>query len=118
VSRTAIVPTDLAVTGAKMAPVAGIADGHMFANDGRTFVRVANADAGGAHTVTFQTAVTVEGLAVTDRAVSIPASDFKVIGPFDRAVYNQQGGADDGMVYVDYENGLHASFTIEVYRLP
>ncbi len=60
---------------------------HYVVNTGKTNVQVRNADAGGAHSVTFVTPVTVGGKAVADQVVSIPASTTRQFGDFPVSVY-------------------------------
>lgn len=53
--------------------------------------------------VTIQTGGTVEGLAIADVVVAVPAAGVRVIGPFTpRSVFVQPPGADAGRVLVDY----------------
>ena len=57
-------------------------DGHAFSNAGRNvFLHVKNAG-GVSTTVTIVTPGTVDGLAIPDRTVSIPAGADRFIGPF------------------------------------
>lgn len=69
-------------------------DGHVVTNTGRTLVVVRNADAGGAHSVTFILPGTVDGQAVTDRTVSIPASSSRTFGGFTPEWYSGQLAID------------------------
>lgn len=62
------------------------ADGAEFANTGVEFVHVKNPTVG-TIVVTFVTTQTVDGLAVADRTVSVPASGERFIGPFPVATY-------------------------------
>lgn len=102
VSRAGIIPTYSAVTHP---------DGNSFINvDERNFIHVKNGS-GGSLTVTVQTPITIDSLAVTDLTVSIAAGAEKLIGPFPLAYYNQT----DGHVYIDYSTGT--SITIAVLRL-
>lgn len=65
-------------------------DGHVVANTGRTVITVRNADAGGAHSVTFVIPATIDGQAVADRTVSIPASTSRDFGSFPIGIYASQ----------------------------
>lgn len=68
--------------------VACEAGGDSVPNDnGDVFVRVANGDAS-QHTVTIVTQKTVDGQAVADRTVDIPAGEERLIGPFPPGTYN------------------------------
>jgi len=67
-------------------------DGYYVPNDGRVFLQLQNTDSTEV-TVTIETPGTVDGLAVTDRTVAIPATDGdKMIGPFPPGVYNDGAG--------------------------
>jgi hypothetical protein len=56
-------------------------------NDEITFLHVKNGS-GGSIDVTIQTPGTVDGLAITDRTVAVPASEERMIGPFPSSVYS------------------------------
>lgn len=115
-ARTEIVPQQPLVSGVQVTATAGTADGHKFRNNGRVYVRVTNNNAA-ARTVTFQTPYTVEGLAVSDRTNSITNGTSQIFGPFNPAYYNQQGDPDDGMVYVNFEAGFEAGFSVEYFQV-
>ena len=91
------------VAPAGLAPsyVAANVDGHMFPNAGDVVLHVRNGGAGPVD-VTVVTPASVDGLAVTDLVVQVPAGGERFIGRFRPAVYNQPGGADAGKVYVNY----------------
>jgi hypothetical protein len=94
--RTVVPVTALARTGVA-APTeqnGDITNGHVVANSGRTEIVVRNADAAGAHSVTFVTPGTVDGLAVADRTVSIPISSTVRFGRLPTGVYGSQLGID------------------------
>lgn len=55
---------------------------HQVVNNGRTLLLVENTGSGSARTVTLNLKQTVDGQAVTPRAVSIPLSDSRYLGPF------------------------------------
>jgi len=96
--RTGITPTYNAATAT---------DGDAFENDGKTFIHVKNA--GSQITLTIQTPGTVDGLAVTDRTVTIPATTGdKMIGPFPTSQYNQS----DGKVYLDWSGVTTVTFAV------
>lgn len=69
-------------------------NGHVVANSGRTVVRVRNADASNPHSVTFVIPGTVDGQAIADRTVSIPASATRTFGSFPIGWYTQQLAID------------------------
>lgn len=67
------------------------ADTYRFLNDGKTkqFVNnIANANC----TVTIVTPATSDGLAISDRTVSVQTLRAAVIGPFPASPYNDDGG--------------------------
>ena len=69
---------------------------------GSQFVWVNNAS-GGSINVTAQTPQKVEGLDVAENIVAVPAGTQRLIGPFATGTYARpSGGADPGMVYIDY----------------
>lgn len=74
-------------------------NGDKFENTGNEFVHIKNTDTS-SHTVTVATSATVDGLAVADRAVAIPASEERMIGPFPTSVYNDS----DGFVQLTYSS--------------
>lgn len=63
----------------------GSGDQFTVSNDGRVFLYVKNA--ADMLNVTIQTPGTVDGLAVADRVVNVPANSERVIGPLDRDTY-------------------------------
>ena len=86
----AVVPITAAVvikTGVDGAPAAAAADGNSVGNNGKIFLRFVNAHASEARTVTFDATQTVDGLAVADRTLSVPALSERVIGPFAPSVF-------------------------------
>lgn len=86
-------------------------NGNQFANDGMSFLYVKNGS-GSPITVTVGTPGNVDGLAIADLTVSVPATTGeRMIGPFPPGIYNQS----DGNVYVDYSSGT--SVTAGVFRL-
>jgi hypothetical protein len=100
-ARTEITVTEASPAG--VAPgfqAADAANGMKFRNNHPTILLVRN---GGASpiTVTVETSVTVEGIAVPDRLITVPAGGDRVIGPFLPAYYDQSG-ADRGFVFVEF----------------
>ena len=67
------------------------ATGDKFANNGKTWVELANTSAA-SRTVTFATAQTVLGLAVADLAVTISGNSNRLCGPFPTAAFNSASG--------------------------
>lgn len=98
-ARAALTIQQLDRGGVTPAYAAAIADGHSFVNDGRTILHVKNT--GAQITLTIQLPGTIDGQAVADRTVTIPATTGdKMLGPFRKSQYNQA----DGAVYVDYSS--------------
>lgn len=80
------------------------ADGDVI-DAGRVALMVTNNGAA-AHTVTVQSPVTVDGLAVEELTVSVAAGETRLIGPFPARTFGQPSdSADHGRVYVDYDAG-------------
>ena len=117
-ARTDLTVTQISRAGTTPpATVAGTADGHMFSNDGRTFLEVTNA-AGAARTITFVTPGTVGDRQIEDLPISLPASATRLIGPFPIDLYNRGAGLTDaGKVYTNFEAGQEAQFTVRAYKL-
>jgi len=110
-SLTTLAVQQIVRTGLSQALAAANADGSYVPNDGRTFLRVKNADASPI-TVTIETPGTVDGLAIGDLAVVIPATTGdKLIGPFPPDTYNQP----DGTIKATFS--AVASVTIGAFRL-
>jgi hypothetical protein len=63
------------------------AGGDEVPNDEITFLHIKNGS-GSSIDVTIQTPGTVDGLAITDRTVAVPASAERMIGPFPAAYYS------------------------------
>ena len=82
IAPTGIVPT--AFTPAQV-------EGHYFANNGSTFLQVANGS-GVSINVTAISQLTLEGLAVADSIVAVGAGVTKLIGPFNPQIFNDQDG--------------------------
>lgn len=91
------------------------ADGHMFLNDGRTFLYIDTTTEGANHLITIQvpTSSDVDGLVVADITFDMVNDKQYVMGPFPPSVYNQP----DGMVYIDWE-GASVNVNWSVVRMP
>jgi len=74
------------------------AGGDEFANAGGELVHIKNG-AGAEQIMTIVSQATVDGLAVADRTVAIPAGEERVVGPFPTATYND----GDGLVQLTYD---------------
>jgi hypothetical protein len=72
--------------GVSVVGAAAAGGGDTFTNTGGEVAIVFNGD-GSPITVTFTTSVTVDGLAVADRAVTVGASARLAIGPFPKYAY-------------------------------
>ena len=86
---------------------------HVLSNNGEVVLVARNADAGGAHVVTLVTPAEVDGLAVADQAISVPASSTRFIGPLNPNTYNQPS-TDAGSVYVNVDS---SQLKLSAYRL-
>ncbi len=95
---------------AAQAGTTGQADGHKFANNGKTYLRVTKATATG--DITIQTPKKILGLDLEEQVISFEIDDVKLIGPFPTNVFNQS----DGTVWIDYE-ATETQWTVEVYSL-
>ena len=71
-------------------------DGVSFNNTGKEFIRLENSDTS-IIVVTIQTAIVIDGKAVSDRTISVGAGEEVVAGPFPTKWYNNPGG----VVYID-----------------
>ena len=101
--------------GMNPALVAAAAGGDAFPNTGRVFLRVANANAGAARTVTVASQLPAgaipQGAVKTDLAVAVPAQGERWIGPFDPASFNDA----NGRVVVTYDT--EADLTVGAFAL-
>jgi hypothetical protein len=102
-ARTAIATTAQGDAGIDITtmPAANV-DGHAIEGGGSTQLAVRNAS-GVSVNVTFQSAATLDGLAVADLVVAVPAGATKLCKRLSPAVYDRPSGAvDAGKVYVDF----------------
>ena len=111
-ARTALTAQSLTSVG--MTPAYASADnanGENFSNNGRRVLHVKNTG-GGSCTVTVAISATVDGIAATNRTVTVAATTGdRLIGPFP-SVYNQT----DGSINVDYSTGT--GVTRALFDLP
>jgi hypothetical protein len=77
-------------TGLKPVYSAASTAGDEFVNSGSEFIHVKNGG-GTSRIVSIVTPLLVDGLAVVDREVTVPAGEEKMIGPFQSAVYSNAG---------------------------
>lgn len=89
-------------------------NGHQVDNSGqKTIVHIKNGG-GGAVVATFVTGLTVDGLAVADRTVTISAGTDEFIGPFASATY---GNVDSGTTYVYIDLDVDTSVTLAALKV-
>ncbi|MCO6011413.1 hypothetical protein NE236_41335 [Actinoallomurus purpureus] len=92
-----VLPVVKAARGGVTSPTEQAGDntnGHVVTNSGRTVITVRNADGTNPHQVTFETPGTVDGLAVSDRQVSVPANSSMDFGDFPASVYGNSLAID------------------------
>ena len=88
ITRAGVAPTHVA-SGAS--PLLNTSDTFKFNNTGKEVLYFKKSGAG-ACTVTIKTPGTVDGLAVAERTITVPASTGDVmVGPFPPAIYNTPG---------------------------
>lgn len=110
-ARTALTLQSIVRTGLSPAYTGANADGHSVTNEGKkTLVHVKNGG-GSSINVTIQTPNTVDSLAVSDRVVSVPSGEERMIGPFPVETYNQS----DGTIYVDFS--AVTSVTVAAFKV-
>ncbi len=121
-ARTVLTVQDVVRTGLAPSYAAGdSANGHSFDNEGHNvFLQVKNADASPIN-VTIITPGTVDGHAIADLVVSIPATTGdKMIGPFPAAVYDtidtDPDPDIDPAIFVDLS--ADTSVTLAAIKLP
>jgi len=116
-ARTEITVTQIVRSGATQTPTDGNADGHMFANTGKEFIRVTNS-ALTSRDLTVITQQQIDGLDVADLVVSIPAGESRLVGPFSPGTFNVPSGQTDaGKTYIDYPSGNESDLKVEIYKL-
>lgn len=94
------VATRRSTNGRDLVGVAAAGGGDTFVNNGRELLHIKNAS-GAPITVTVVTPKTVDGQAVGDLAVVVPAGATHLVGPFPPDVYNDTG-AVGGLVSLTY----------------
>ena len=113
-----LVPTVQSISRDGVTPTFGAAnaDGYALPGDGRTWIECKNIN-GATRTVTADIPGTVDGLAVTDKAVVVAATTGdKIIGPFPPSIYNQVTGVWAGYVLLTFD--AVADLTIAFLRMP
>lgn len=109
-ARSSLTLQDVERSGLEPSYASANADGNSFANNSRVVLHAKNGS-GSPITVTVKTPGTVDGLAVADRTVAIPAGEERIMGVFPPADYNQS----DGSVHVDYSDVT--SLTVAALRI-
>ena len=111
-ARTAIVKQDAGSVGAELTFAAVDAtaapNGMYFDTDGSDIVVIKNADAS-SHTMTIDIPISVDGTAVADRVVTIPAGKTYVFKP------NQVHRQSNGQVHLNFDSAT--SMTVGVLNV-
>lgn len=110
-ARTAITPQAATAAGRAVTYEAANLDGNSYGLSARRAVHVKNGSAG-ALTARIITVGTVEGLAIADRDIPVPAGSDRLIAVGDSSIYRQS----DGSVHVDYPGGV-TSLTVAVIEI-
>lgn len=105
-AATVMVRTGLLVSGA-LPTASSLSD--TFANNGKQYLLVRNADSG-AHVLTFDTPLQIDGLTVQNPTVSIGAGETKLIGPFKPTTFN------DGNQLVTVTTDVITQQTVQVLQ--
>ncbi len=111
VSRSGITPT---YTASGSSPLLNVTDTFQFNNTGKEILHFKKTGAGNCDVV-ISTPETVDGLAVSDRTVQVPATTGdKMIGPFPVEHYNTPGTSTFAGFTVSEVTGL----SVAIIRLP
>ena len=73
--------------GSTTTPALSLSDQMVVPNDGKTFLHVKNGHASDDITVTIETPIEIDGLALADLVVVVGEATERFIGPFPRGVY-------------------------------
>jgi len=118
-TRDVLTPTTVLNTGITQTLTAASGDGHKFANTGNDFI-VATNDYTATVTLTVVTGGTVGGIAIEDVDVTVGAGGTRLIGPFNKSIFDQPSGTDAGKIYLNWDAAVTgtvaSSVTIGVYR--
>lgn len=112
--RTDLTLHEVSEAGAAVTFEAANIDGNMVTNRGDVGVLIHNGSAA-AITVTIPTPATVGGRAVADDTHTVAAGAYRLIGEWPESTFNQQSGADQGKVYLNYS--AVASVTVLALRV-
>ena len=111
-ARVTLSVQQMSRAGLEPSYAAAAADGNAFNNTGREFLHIKNTTT--ACVVTVLTPRTVDGQAVTNRTVTVPENEDRMIGPFPPATFNQGGSIGD-LVHVNYDD--ESNVTVAVIRM-
>lgn len=87
-----ITPQTISLSGLAPSYAAVAAGGDEVTNDGQTYIEVVNSHASNAYTVTATTPASVDGVAVSDPTLSVPAQARRKWGPFNPSLFNNANG--------------------------
>lgn len=99
-ARTTLTVQNIVPAGLTPAFAAANTDGVSVANNGNMFIEIVNGHTSATHTATIDHPGTVDGLAVANRTVEVPATETRKVGPF-TARYNQPGTQ---YIHVDFDS--------------
>ncbi len=89
-------------------------DHYIANNDGRIFLEIISTD-GSTQTVTVETPVVEDGLALDDQVISVPAGATRLAGPFSTTTFNQTGVGDENKVFINPSVSTNLKF--RAYRV-
>lgn len=105
-ARQALAVETISITGLEPTVSAAHADGHAYANNqGRAIVTIINGNLSDDVTASIQPTDSRYGLDREPLTVIVPAGEERVIGGLDSALFEQQSGADQGKIYLDFADG-------------
>lgn len=118
-ARAALTLQNLSAGGLAPSFTAAIADGHAINNQYGNVVLWVKNGSGASINITIVTPGTVDGNAIADKVVAVPAGADRIIGPFDPRYYNQDDSSGDtGLNYAAFINySATASVTIAALRI-
>lgn len=114
-ARTELTPVSVVLSGYNVTDneTDGIADGHSFLNTGNEFVVVRNSSGAATRDVIVKAnGTTAGGADYTDETITLAISDTYVIGPFEKAPFNDASN----LVYIDYDSGNESDLKIVVFK--
>lgn len=110
-ARTALTVQTIVQAGITPSFVAANTDGHSFTNNGNTYLEIINNHTSATLALTVDYPTSIDGLTVSDLAISVAGSSTRMVGPF-TARFNQPGTTD---VYVNM--ATTASASIAAFRI-